>query len=251
MSNSITAGVFGAVMGLLTAIAGVLWSLQYYAVSSMHQSAVNIQNLLFIFGEWEIFIGGIQNIMLSNTISGFAVLTFIFVLFALLTLILLGVGLYGLGMIEGRAMGTVSLVVGIIGAILALILLIAGAVAGGTTHTLSSIWMISVLPAVLDEPLWLVFLCLNLATGVPTVSIAYLWAGLIVFGITMIIFGVTFIMMREILASPGLSVATGVLAIIGGIFLFTGVIAPWLAFIILFVAFIMSALIFFQSREMT
>ncbi len=250
MSNSITAGVFGAVMGLLTAIAGVLWSLQYYAIDSMHQSAVTIQSLLLVFGEFEIFIGGIQNIMLSNAISSFAFLTIIFVLFALLTLILMGVGLYGIGKIEGRAMGTVSLVVGIIGAILALILLLAGALAGGTTHTMSSIWMIINLPAVLDEVLWIIILSFSLAAGVPTVSVASLWLGLLIIGITMIIFGATFITMRETLASPGLSVATGVLAIIAGIFLFAGPIAPWLAFIVFFVASIMAALIFFQAREM-
>ncbi|MFB0562060.1 MAG: hypothetical protein ACETWM_12725 [Candidatus Lokiarchaeia archaeon] len=251
MSNSITTGIFGAFMGLLTAIAGVLWSLQYYAIDSMHQSAVTLQNLVFIFGELELFIGSIQNIMLGNAMSSFAFLTIIFVLFALLTLILMGIGLYGIGKIEGKAMGTVSLVIGIIGAVLALILILAGAVAGGTTHTWTSIWMISELPGLLGSaPLWVIFLVLNIVPGVPTVGVAYLWLGLVVLGITLIIFGITFIMMRETLASPGLSVATGVLAIIAGIFLFAGPIAPWLAFIVFFVASIMAALIFFQAREM-
>jgi hypothetical protein len=161
-----------------------------------------------------------------------------------------GVGLYGLGKIEGKTMGTVSLVFGVIGAVLALILLAAGAATGGTTHNVTSIYLIMNPDTLIGlPPIW-TLACIVVMGGVPTVNTMFLWLGLIVVGITLLFFGVTFITLREGLDSPGLSLATGVLAIIAGIFLFAGVLAPWLAFIILFVTLIMATMVFYGSREM-
>ncbi|MEM2984072.1 MAG: hypothetical protein QXL24_02535 [Candidatus Jordarchaeaceae archaeon] len=250
MSNSITAGVFGAVVGLVSTIVGILWSLQYYALASLHQTAVTIQNMLYVFEELTFFIGFFHNLQLNSAISGFLGVTAILAILLLVTLILVGLGLYGIGKIEGKTMGTVGLVIGIIAAILILLLLILGVTAGGTVHTLTSIWVLRNLGWVISMPLnpgKIMFLVLM--SGVPSVSTSLLWLGLLVLGITVIIFGATFILMRETLSSPGLAVAAGVLYIISGIFLFAGVLVPWLAFIILFVSFIMSALIFFQARE--
>jgi hypothetical protein len=250
MSNSITAGVFGAVIGLVSIIVGILWSLQYYALASLHQTAVTIQNLLYVFEEHTFFIGFFHTLQLNGAISGFVGVTAVLGILLLITLILVGVGLYGIGKIQGKAMGTVGLVIGIIGAILTLALLILGAAAGGTTHTLTSIWVLMNLNWIISMPLnpgKIMFLVLM--SGVPSVSASLLWLGLLVLGITVIIFGAAFIVMRDSVDSSGLAVAAGVLYIIGGIFLFAGVLVPWLAFIIFFVSFIMSALIFFQARE--
>ncbi|WXG41712.1 MAG: hypothetical protein WED07_13275 [Candidatus Freyarchaeum deiterrae] len=251
MSKSVTAGIIGSVLGIVATVIGIFWIIQYYTFSSMYQQAMAIQNLFFILYDYTIVVGLFQNLALSSALSSFMFVTFILALLLVLTLILMGVGLYGLGKIEGKSMGTVSLVFGVIGAILALILLLAGAATGGTTHNLTSIYLITHFSDIIGlTPIWtLAFLVVM--GGVPAVNGVFLWLGLIAVGSTLIIFGATFVNLREGLDSPGLSVATGVLSIIAGIFLFMGVLAPWLAFIILFVGLIMSALVFYGSRQMS
>ncbi|MEM3586019.1 MAG: hypothetical protein QXO71_01740 [Candidatus Jordarchaeaceae archaeon] len=257
MNKSIIAGIFGSVIGIVLTIVGILWILQYNIVLSEYQSAVNLQNIFFFIGDivgTRIFIlYFFQNLSVSNAITSFTGITGLLVILLIPTLILLGVGLYGLGKIEGKAMGIVSLIFGIIGAVLATILLLEGAASGGTTITAASLWiMMNSGPLFLfgTTPPLIKFVFLIDMLGVPTVNTGLLWLGLLVLGITITIFGATFILVREGLESPGLSVATGVLFILAGIFLFLGVLLPWLSFIFLFVALIMAALVFFGSREM-
>jgi len=250
MSKAITTGVLGSVVGIVSSIAGILWIIRYYALAGMHDVATGIQNLPITHPDLlqvSIFLGFFQNLHVSNALEGFIGVTFILGLLIAVTLILVGVGIYGLGKIEEKAIGTVALVFGIIGGVLALILLVAGAAAGANTPTIISIMILLNAPVLITTyPIPFIVL----ASGVPNVSLAYLWLGLIVVGVVMILFGAAFINVREGLTSPSLSVAAGVLSIIAGIFLFTGVLAPWIGFIILFVAFIMEIIIFAQSREL-
>ena len=251
MSRSISAGVFGAVIGLVAAVVGVLWMFQFYNVNNMHDSTVLFQNLVYINFEMAVVIGGFQSMALNNAMSMFTGLTVILALLLVTGLILVGVGLYGIGQVAGSAAGTVSLVLGTLGAILSAILLVMGVLAGGVTHTLASLWMFSNLYMVLMyAPPVVRLLGLHIVQGVPTVSTSLLWAGLLVAGVVTLLFGVTFLLEREVVTSGSLAVATGVILIIAGIFLWTGVIAAWLGFILMFVGLIMAAILFFQSREL-
>ncbi|WXG41713.1 MAG: hypothetical protein WED07_13280 [Candidatus Freyarchaeum deiterrae] len=249
MSKSIVTGIFGAVSGIVAAIVGILWGIRYVDFVANHDAAVGIQNLPIIqpsLLDRVVQISFFMNIHVSDLQSNLAGLTFILGVLLVLTLILTGVGLYGLGKVEGKSMGTVSLVFGVIGAILAILLLLMGATGPNTPTLISLLTFIYDLPLITTYPIYI----LVLLGGVANVSSIWLWLGFIVVGVTIIIFGATFISVREGLESPGLSTATGVLFIISGIFLFGIILLPWLAAFILFVAFIMAALVFYGSREM-
>nr|MDO8081165.1 hypothetical protein [Candidatus Freyarchaeota archaeon] len=250
MSKAITTGVFGSVSGIVTTVVGILWSIRYFEFIGARDSAVTIQNLPIInpsFLELAVHLGFFQNIHVSSLLSGLQGLTTILALLLVLTLILTGVGLYGLGKIEGKSMGVVSLVVGVIAAIIVLLLLLGGAVAGSRTPTIISLLTSIYAPWLITQyPISVIVL----AGGVPHVNILLLSLGLLVSGVALIIFGATFINVREGLDSSNLSLATGILSIIAGIVLFFVVLLAFIAFIILFVTFIMAALVFFQSREL-
>jgi hypothetical protein len=253
MSRSILTGVFGSVFGIVTAIIGVLWGLRYTDFVANHDLAVGIQNLPIIQSsslERSIQISFFMDLHVSDLQSSLAFLTFILAVLLVLTLILTGVGLYGLGIVEQKSMGTVGLVFGVIGGILAMLLLLIGST-GPNTPTFISLLVFTYAPSLITQyPIPV----LVLAGGVANVHPTLLGLGFIVFGVTIIMFGAAFISVREGLDSPGLSTATGVLFIISGIFLILIVLLPllsWLSTFILFVAFIMTALVFYGSREMS
>jgi len=250
MSKAITTGVVGSVSGIVTTVMGILWHLRYLEFVGAHDTATNIQNLPIIYPDFldkSIFLGFFQDLYVRSLLSDLQGLTLILALLLVLTLILIGIGLYGLGKIEGKSMGVVSLVVGIIGAILVFLMLLLGAVAGPSTPTIVSLIVALYAPGLITQ---YPFHVLVLASGVPHVHTLFMSIGLFVVGVTFIIFGATFINVREDLDSSSLSLATGILSIIGGISLLFVVLFAWLAFIILFVTFIMAALLFFNSREL-
>lgn len=248
MSKATTTGIFGSISGILTTIVGIFWNIRYFEFIGTHDTVVTIQNLPIIFPsflEKAIHLAFFQNIHVSSLLSGLQGLTVLLALLLFLTLILTGIGLYGLGKIEGKSMGVVSLVVGIIAAVLVLLLLSGGAVTGSNTPTIISLIISIYAPGLITQfPISVIVLM----GGVPHVNILLLSLGLLVFGVTLIIFGATFINVREGLDSSTLSLATGILSIIAGIILFFMVLLASIAFIILFVIFIMAALVFFQSR---
>lgn len=250
MSKAIITGTFGSVSGIVATIVGILWNIRYFEFIGAHDSAVIVQNLPGLYSsflERAIHLAFFQNIHVGNLLSGLQSLTVILALLLFLTLILTSIGLYGLSKIEGKVMGIVSLVIGIIAAVLVLLLLISGAVTGYNTPTVVSIFISIYAPELITQfPISVIVL----AGGVPHVNIALLSSGLLVVGVTLIIFGVSFINVREGLDSPNLSLVTGILSIIVRVLLFFMVLLASLAFIVLFVVFIMAALVFFQSREL-
>ena len=143
LSRSITSGVFGAAVGLVAAIVGILWVLQLQSFMHTHDFAVLLQNVLFTNFKMAVVVGGLLNIALNNTQGVFTGETIILSLLLIASLILTGAGLYGIGKAAGSAVGTASLVIGIVGTILSVILLAMGVLTGGTTHTVTSLWVVT------------------------------------------------------------------------------------------------------------
>ncbi|MHA1643939.1 MAG: hypothetical protein ACTSV0_02800, partial [Candidatus Freyarchaeota archaeon] len=184
MSRSITSGVFGAAVGLVAAIVGILWVLQLQSFMHTHDFAVLLQNVLFTNFKMAVVVGGLLNIALNNTQGVFTGETIILSLLLIASLILTGAGLYGIGKAAGSAVGTASLVIGIVGTILSVILLAMGVLTGGTTHTVTSLWVVTHLERIISyAPPMAKLTALTVSTGVPTVGASYLWAGLLVLGV--------------------------------------------------------------------
>jgi len=253
-SGSVTGGIVGSALGIISSVAGFLWVLAFIAFNDAYNSAVALQFLVFDQAHltWVMHQSFFMNIYVYEVLDGFIGATFILSILLAVTIILVGVGLYGLGKAtDTETAGTVALVSGVISGILAPILLLIGAAAGENTLTPLSIAILRFLliePGILEEaPVGLIVL----AGGVPAVNQPALWLGLVVVGLTIILFGVVFIKLREGLPSPSLSVAIGVLSIIAGIAYMVYVPGSIIGFIMLFIISILEIVLFAQSRELT
>ena len=245
MNKAITTGVFGSISGVEATVAGIVWSMLYYDFARMYDFTVIFQNLPIIYPSLleHPCIPASFDAHLGDLLGSFVWFTLILAVVLILNLILTGVGLHGLGKIEGKSLGAISLVVGVAGALLAIVLLLFGVVTGGNTLTFTSL----IAPSLITQhPIQFIIL----TGGVPHINTILLWLGLVIVGVTIIVFGAAFINLREGLESPRLSLATGILAIAAGTILFAGVLLPWLAFIILSITFTIATLVFYQSRKM-
>lgn len=245
MNKAITTGVLGSILGVEATLVGIVWSMLYYDYARIYDFTVTFQNLPTIYPDLLVHpcIPASLNVHLGDLRASFVWFTLILAVVLILNLILTGVGLHGLGKIKRKALGAISFVVGVAGAISAIILLLLGVVTGDNTLTFTSL----IAPSLITQhPIQFIIL----AGGVPQINTSLLWLGLIIVGITIIVFGAVFINLREGLDNPRLSLATGILATVAGIILLTGVLLPWLAFIVLSITFISATLVFFQSREM-
>ncbi|MGQ9722912.1 MAG: hypothetical protein ACUVXA_16510 [Candidatus Jordarchaeum sp.] len=171
--GAILTGFAGGIIGAITSVLGIIWFAAALTIVMSFWSSIFSP---FFFGA---------------SPATLALVIIVAVLFAV-TCILVGIGFYGIGQIGGGAMGTASLIVGI--------------VLGSAFGVLSIVGV-------------LVFPLLS--------TISY-----VVLGVTFIIFGAASITMHEVTMHPSASMAAGIIAIIGGVFIILlGVIGGALMFV--------------------
>jgi len=243
MSKAVTLGVLGSVLGVEATLVGIVWSVMYYDFARMYELTVLTQNIPIIFpGILEHpCIPASLNVHMENLRDSLTWLTLILAIALALSLVLTGIGLYG---VSGgkKKLGVISPVVGTITPIPTAALLLLGVTAGGNTQTYTSL----ISPLLISKyPTQFAILM----GGVPNINTLQLWLGFILTGIVIITFGATFINLRDLLAGPKLSFAVGLLAIVTGTILFAGLLILWLAFITLSATFTIANLVFFQEHK--
>ena len=174
--------------------------------------------------------------------SGFYLTVFSFVLAVLLivSLVLSGVGFYGVYRRGGGGAG-----------VLALIAAITGGTLGATLTTLGNITgNHSIIPCFCSNGGTYFF---NLPVYVGP-NYLFVWVGMLVVAVTFILLGSASIAVRASTATPSVALKAGIISIIGACFLGFPPI-PWLwffwllAFTLMLVAFVLWTVVFYSSRE--
>nr|MDO8080409.1 hypothetical protein [Candidatus Freyarchaeota archaeon] len=197
--GALLTGMAGGIIGTIASVVGIIWS-----ISSMVAAV-----------EFHFFFFTLSPLLIFSTI--------LFVALLIVSCILTGVGFYGMYTVGGGGMGVVGLIFGIIGGIIAAILILIGLI----TYPSGTI----------------------IADSYYSWSILWNWIGFIILGISFIIMGSASIAVRECTPHSGTAVAAGVLSIIGGsTFIIYMIFFAWIGLILIFVAFLLWAIVFYTTE---
>ena len=159
--GALLTGTAGGIIGTITSALGVVWYILFLYIEERYT--------------WMLFVP-----VYTGPSTLFIVITILFLALLLVSLVLTGIGFYGLHAIGGSSMGIVALIFGII---------------GGAS--------------------FLVLELIDLFTNNPLLFLI----GLVILIISFIIIGAASITLREVTTRPGVTLAAGILSIIGGVLL--------------------------------
>ncbi|MEX2751143.1 MAG: hypothetical protein Q6366_004565 [Candidatus Freyarchaeota archaeon] len=237
--GALLTGMAGGIIGTITAIIGIMWSIvAYQCFTSISQAKISATIYSFIIGPWLAVPSVIQPIETHFLI--FLVASIILVIFLVLTGILVGVGFYGVSTLGGGGMGVVALIFSSIGCVGAGFLIILGNMIHTTEYML-----------IFDFP----FNPASFRFGSISVpNFQTIGTGFLILGATIIILGIANIVMRDSTTMPTASKATGIISIIGACFFLLGAlnlpILYIIGFIIMLIVSILWAVVFYSSGQL-